>query len=247
MRPPTDRPLASLLRRPPSPTIRSALVMLASVVAGAALFIPTVAWTTSPLSLLSVTLSPTDVPLGRRTTGTVTISQTRVNSTIQLASQNTRIATVPTSMTIPAGQTSGAFTVRTSTSIPGCADIAATMGGITKRATIFVLPAPAPSGAPMRVTVPSSAVGGQTVQGRVGLLGVTAGTHTVQLSSSNTNVATVPASVTVSATQNEVTVSGSASFPITTTTVGHTQCAVITATFNGTTSKGLIKVVTISG
>lgn len=247
MRPPTGRPLARLLRHPPSPTIRSALVMLATVAAGGALFIPTVAWTTSPLSLLSVTLSPADVPLGRRTTGTVTISATRALSTIQLASLNRSVATVPSSMTIPGGQTSGAFTVSTTTSVPGCTDITATMGGVTKRATIFVLPAPTPSSAPVRVTVPPSAVGGQTVQGRVGLLGVTAGTHTVRLSSSNTNVATVPASVTVSATQNEVTVSGSSSFPITTATVGHTQCAVITATFNGTTSKALIKVVTISG
>jgi hypothetical protein len=221
--------------------------MLAGVVAGAASFIPSVGWTTSALSLQSVTISPADVPLGRRTTGTVTISPTRALSTIQLASLNRSIATVPSSVTVAGGQTSSAFAVRTGTSVPGCTDITATMGGITKRATIFVLPLPTPSSAPVRVTVPPSAVGGQTVQGRVGLLGVTAGTHTVRLSSSNPNVVSVPASVTVSATQNEVTVSGSSSFPITTSTVGNTQCAVITATFNGTTSKALIKVFSISG
>jgi hypothetical protein len=69
----------------------------------------------SSASLSSLTLSPTDVVGPDPATGTVTLSSAAPSGgfTVDLTSDNTAAATVPPSVTVPAGSTSATFTVST--------------------------------------------------------------------------------------------------------------------------------------
>src|SRR5215207_3905278 len=69
----------------------------------------------SSASLSSLTVSPTDVIGPDPATGTVTLSSAAPSGgfTVDLTSDNTAAATVPPSVTVPAGSTSAAFTVST--------------------------------------------------------------------------------------------------------------------------------------
>jgi hypothetical protein len=66
-------------------------------------------------SLSSLTVNPTDVVGGDLATGTVTLSTAAPSGgfVIDLSSDNTAAATVPASVTVPAGSTSANFTVTT--------------------------------------------------------------------------------------------------------------------------------------
>jgi uncharacterized repeat protein (TIGR03803 family) len=67
------------------------------------------------LTLSSLTLNPTSVSGGNSSTGTVTLSAAAPSggATVTLQSANTSVATVPSSVTVQAGQTSATFTVST--------------------------------------------------------------------------------------------------------------------------------------
>jgi len=69
----------------------------------------------SSASLSSLTVSPTDVVGPDPATGTVTLSSAAPSGgfTVDLTSDNTAAATVPPSVTVPAGSTSATFTVST--------------------------------------------------------------------------------------------------------------------------------------
>ena len=69
----------------------------------------------STASLSSLTVSPTDVVGPDPATGTVTLSSAAPSGgfTVDLTSDNTAAATVPPSVTVPAGSTSATFTVST--------------------------------------------------------------------------------------------------------------------------------------
>jgi hypothetical protein len=69
---------------------------------------------TSP-TLSSLTVNPTDVVGGNPSTGTVTVSAAAPAGgfVVDLSSDNTAAATVPASITVPAGSTSATFTVTT--------------------------------------------------------------------------------------------------------------------------------------
>ena len=71
--------------------------------------------TASSASLSSLTISPTDVVGPDPATGTVTLSSAAPSGgfTVNLTSDNTAAATVPSSVTVPAGSTSATFTVST--------------------------------------------------------------------------------------------------------------------------------------
>jgi hypothetical protein len=101
-------------------------------------------------------------------------------------------------------------------------------------------PPPPPAPAPALSTVavnPTDVVGGTPATGTVTLTAsAPAGGVQVALSSDNTVAATVPASVTVPAG------STSASFPITTNTIGNPQSALIIGTAAGVTTYGIITV-----
>lgn len=187
----------------------------------------------------SLTLSSTDIPSGRSTTGVVTVSGTRLPVTVTLASSNPSVAKGPTSVSV--GRTGRAsFSVRAAAGAAGCTVISARTGLTPSKSQLLFVQAPSTSGMGVGLN-PSSVVGSQTATGRV-FVGNAGSNMTVQLSSSNPSV-TVPPSVQLSAEE----VGFAASFPITTQVVAPSTCSVITATHGTTKARKLLKVFTISG
>jgi Bacterial Ig domain len=93
------------------------------------------------ITLSSLTLNPSGVTGGNSSTGTVTLSNPASNGAVSvtLSSSNTTVASVPASVTVPAGATSATFTVTTfpvafSTSV----NISASYLGTTQTANLTV-------------------------------------------------------------------------------------------------------------
>ncbi|HEV2835468.1 MAG TPA: VCBS repeat-containing protein [Pyrinomonadaceae bacterium] len=106
------------------------------------------------LTVSAVTLSPASVVGGNNATGTVTLSAAAPSATVvNLASSSAR-ATVPPSVTIAAGASTGTFTVGTaSVTATATATISATLNGVTRSATLTINPASAPPPPPSTDTV----------------------------------------------------------------------------------------------
>jgi hypothetical protein len=175
-------------------------------------------------------LSPTSVVGGTGSTGTVTLNYAAPAGgyTVTLASSRTTAATVPASVFVPAGATVATFPI---TSYPVAANtsssISASGGGVTRSATLTVT-APVASGLTLN---PASITSGGTSVGTVTLNGPAAsGGRTVALTSSNTGVATVPASVVVPAGSTTVTFNVTARTVTTSTTVTISAVAGATVT-----------------
>ena len=178
------------------------------------------------ISVVSLAVSPSNVTGGSVATGTVTLSTPAVAETvITLTSSNPPAVGVPSSVVIASGGTTASFTVTTWAVVATVgATITATFNQYTATAPIYVVPAEIAS-----VTLsPSTIVGGDAVTGTITLTGTAATSLTVSLSSNNT-AASVPSSVTIAAG------SGSATFPVTTTSGVSGTTAVISATLNATT------------
>jgi hypothetical protein len=129
-------------------------------------------------------------------------------------------------VTVPANATTATFAITTSAVNAATAvTITATYNGVARTATLTVNPPAALNG----VTVnPTAVTGGAGSTGTVTLgSAAPAGGAVVTLASSNTNVATVPASVTVAAGTTTKT------FAITTSAVNAATAVTITATYNG--------------
>jgi hypothetical protein len=97
--------------------------------------------TPSSASLSTLSLNPTAVVGGNSATGTVTLTSAAPSGglVVSLSSNNTAAATVPASVTVPAGFTSTTFTVSTnSLTNSQSSTIIASAGGITKSSTITV-------------------------------------------------------------------------------------------------------------
>jgi hypothetical protein len=101
---------------------------------------------TATATLSAVSLNPASVTGGNSSTGTVTLSAPAPSGglVVTLGSNNTAAATVPASVTVPAGATSATFSVATKavTASTGVV-ISATGGGVTRSATLTVNPATA--------------------------------------------------------------------------------------------------------
>jgi hypothetical protein len=222
---------------------------IAVMVAVVALALPALAWKAATIAVARLSLSPAEVTTGATSTATVTLdsSPSLKAATVQLTSGNTSLATVPASVSISGTKTlSKSFAVQTVNGAAGCTNISARVGTTQSRSALLVVNPPAPSGM-VRVRMNSTAaVGGQTVTGTVTLIGAPLGTATVHLNS-NDPIATVPASVRVTVTQNEVTSVGQATFSVATSATGHTICPTITATLGASRGRALLKVVSISG
>jgi uncharacterized protein DUF4082/Big-like domain-containing protein len=178
-------------------------------------------------SVSGVSLSPTSVVGGANSTGTVTLSAAAPTGgvSVALSSSNTAAATVPASVTVPAGSTTATFTVTTlSVASNTTSVITATLGG-SANTTLTVTAA-----ALSTVTrSPTSVVGGTNSTGTVTLTGAApAGGAIVTLSSSNTAAAQVPASVTVAAGATSTT------FTITTSPVTANASVTISGTYGVT-------------
>jgi len=174
-------------------------------------------------TIQSVTLSPNAVVGGASSLGTVNISLGK-GETVLLSSSNPSVASVPASIVISKGSTSGTFNITTT---PVAANttvtITATLNG-TFQTTLTVI---APTVSALSLN-PNSVTGGSPSTGTVTISGnAPTGGIAVALSSSNTPAATVPASVTVPAGQN------SANFTVTTLSVSSTTTSIITATLGG--------------
>lgn len=195
-----------------------------------------------PAALSGVSVNPTAVDGGTSSTGTVILTSPAPAGGFAVSlSSNNAAASVPASVTVPAGVTSANFTV-TTTSVTTTQSpvISAVAGTVTQTATLTVNPAAAP---PPAATVsllslnPVTVTGGTASSGTVTLSGAApAGGLVVTLSSSNTAAASVPGSVTVAAGAT------SASFSIPTISGTTERTSLISATTGAVTRTATLTV-----
>ena len=185
-------------------------------------------------TLSSLTLNPTNVVGGvQSATGTVTLSGAAPSggAVVTLSSSNTSAARTPSSVMVAAGATSATFTVSTSAvAASTTVSISGTYGGVTRAASLTVVPAPPPPPTLASLTLdPANVFGGQSSTGTVTLSGPAPAGGAQVLLSSNNGAARVPSSVIVPAGAT------SATFTVNTSFVLISTSATISATYNGTT------------
>jgi photosystem II stability/assembly factor-like uncharacterized protein len=197
--------------------------------------------TTPPsTSLTGLSLSPASVQAGGVSTATVTLSGPAPSggAVVSLNSGDPTVAGTPASVTVPGGASSAAFTVQTfGVSTVRTAMIQATYAGVTKTANLTVTPPP-PAVALSSITLnPTSVTGGTASTGTVTLTAPapTSGV-VVTLASSNTGVATVPASVTVAGGATTAT------FTVATKAVTASTSLTISGSYAGVTKGALLTV-----
>lgn len=182
-----------------------------------------------PASLAGIALNPASVTGGTTSQGTASLTSAAPSggAVVTLSSSNTSVATVPASVTVPAGAFSATFTVSTvSVTAPTSITISGAFGGATRSATLTVTP-PAPASLSTVAVSPASVTGGASSQGTVTLTSpAQPGGFAISLSSNN-SAATVPASVTVPQGAT------SATFAIGTNTVTEPTAVTITASAGG--------------
>ena len=190
----------------------------------------------------SITLSPTStIGLGGSSFATVTVaSPNSADETLQVTSSNPAVASVPNSVTIPVGSTTGGFNIfTTSVNVQTLVTISVSGGGVTRSAVLTVNPqAPAAAAGLTSIAVtPSSVTGGSSSQGTVTLSsGAPQGGAVVALSVSNPGIASVPASVTIPAGAT------SATFSVTTTSVSASTATTLSAAYGGVTRTATLTV-----
>ncbi len=175
--------------------------------------------------LTSVALAPSSVRSTVATVCTVTLSPgAPVGGTTVALSSNSSLAPVPSSLSFPAGAHTASFDIT-----PGNVTkttqvvITAAYSGMTQSATLTITP---PYLNSVQVS-PNSVGGGTTSYAEVEISPAAPSGGSVVSFSSNSSLASVPASVTVAAGDKY------ASVPITTSTVTSDQQVTITANFNG--------------
>ena len=197
------------------------------------------------VTLSSISISPSSVQGGSTASATVTLSAPAPagGAVVSFSSSNPTVATVPATMTVPEGVNSRVVLTFVSTSAVAATTtptISASFGAVTRTATITVTapPPPQPGGALASLTLsPATVQTGSTFSSAT--LAFTAptpaGGATVALASSNTSIATVPATVTVPA--NVTT----GAFPVTISPPA-TGTATISATYDGVTRSAVLTV-----
>ena len=186
--------------------------------------------TTTAPALSSLSVSPTSIVGGNTATGTVSLTSAATTGglNVSLASSSTTVASVPASVTVPAGATSANFAITTTAvSTSTSVTITATQGSTTRTATLSVAPVPPAATLSGLSVSPASVSGGSGSTGTVSLTSAApSGGVAVTLSSSNA-AAAVPATVNVAAGAT------TAQFAITTTTVASATAVTITASNGG--------------
>ncbi|WP_238009546.1 hypothetical protein KZZ52_26900 [Dactylosporangium sp. AC04546] len=172
----------------------------------------------------SLSVSPSTVRDGASAQGTVTLLPDATPTTVLLFSSDPSVATVPSSVVAPAGQSTVSFTITTNAAAPPTiVQITAAVQNIPRTANLSVNAATPPGPSLSSVSVsPSSLTGGSPATGTVTFTGATDGA-VVQLSSSDPTLVQVP---------SETVVSGGASsgaFAVTTSAVAATTTVTITA------------------
>jgi trimeric autotransporter adhesin len=180
--------------------------------------------------LLGQVLFSGNIPGGNPAPGSVHLNGPAPagGAVVTLSSGNTSLATVPASVTVPAGQTSAAFTANTSPVTQTTAVvISGSHGGRTVTTNLFLVVSRAVSSVTLN---PSTVVGPASSTGTVTLRSAApSGNAVVELVSSNTVFATVPFSVVVPSGRTSATFAVNAAQVTTTTSV------VISATYENVT------------
>ena len=195
---------------------------------------------TAAASLSAVSVNPTSVVGPTSSTGTATLTAAAPSggALVTLSSSNPAVASAPASVTVAAGASSASFSVTTSAvSANTSVTFTATYNATSRTSTLTVTPVPPPASLNTLALNPSSVTGSNTSQGSVTLTSAApSGGAVVALSSSNTALAGVPASVTVA------TGATSASFTATTTSVTASTAATISAVLAGVTRTATLTV-----
>ena len=189
----------------------------------------------TPAALASLSVSPASNAGGAVPAATVTLAAAvSADTTVSLSSSNASAASVPSTVVVPAGQTSARVNVTTS---PVAANtpvtITATLGSATQTATVTVM-----AGTLVGLTIEPSSVRSQGEA--VGTVTLSApappGGATVSLESSNLDIVKVPSSVVVAAGQIRNT------FVVASTTIRFPTPATIEARYAGVGLKATITV-----
>jgi DNA/RNA endonuclease YhcR with UshA esterase domain len=192
--------------------------------------------TLSP-ALTQISVSPSTLEGGGSATGTASLNTTApTGGTVVSLASSSGAATVPASVTVPAGQSSAAFTITTTpVSVQTAVTISGTFpAGVTQTTSMTVLVSPTPASVTFS---PNPVTGGQTTTTTVTLSGAApSGGSVVTLSSSAPANAPVPASLTIPAG------SPSGTFAIATVGQSVTTTATISASLNGLTQTGLLTI-----
>jgi hypothetical protein len=182
-----------------------------------------------PAALTSVSVSPTSLPGGNSSQGTVTLTAAApTGGAVVSLSDNDAAATVPTNVTVAAGASTATFTV-TTTAVTSTRSvtISAVYNGVTRTTPLTVTPV-AVSLSSVALN-PTSVVGGNSSQGTVTLTAAAPTGGAVVSLSDNDSAATVPTTVTVAAG------SSTATFTVTTTAVPSSRSVTISAVYSGVT------------
>ncbi len=200
--------------------MRRFVVLLSLSILAAVLALPAGAMASGTISAL--TINPSLLTGGASATGTVDLAFPDPGPTVvRLFSSNPSVAQVPVSFTIPAGQTTGTFTLTTNASAP--AEIvqitAATPDNGLRQYNVSVNAAqPAGNTLTSVSFIPSSIVAGQNATGTAKFSGPMPDGAVVQLTSSNPAVAQVPQETVVSANASSAIFNLSTSSSVTTAT-----------------------------
>jgi hypothetical protein len=199
----------------------------------------TVRATPAATQVNSFFLDPFDVEGGTPSTGLVVLNGAAPSggAAVTLASSNTAVASMPSSVTVPAGSDRVSFTIATGpVSANTSVTLNANFNGTWAATSLIVTPAPGAATLASLAVSPASIVGGNGAAGTVTLSGAASGSGAVVSLSRSGSAATVPATVTVAAGAQTAT------FPITTTTVATSTPVTITATFGGASRSATLTV-----
>lgn len=187
--------------------------------------------TITPTSVLSFTLSPLVIVGGQTSTGIITLlgPASPGGTPVQVASLNP-IATVPSVVTVPAGQTTGTFTITThGITSPTYAIITVSMNGqLQQTLTLNLAKLVSVSFSPSTVAGLSTSTGSVYLNGPAGPVGVLVGL------SSNSKLVSVPSSMSIPAGQS------SGTFVATPVQVTKTSTATISANLLGITESAVL-------
>jgi hypothetical protein len=194
-----------------------------------------------PAVLSGVSVNPGTVVGGNPSTGTVTLSGPQSGPTVVSLSTPApaSVATMPSSITVPAGATSATFPISTSPvtetfSMNIFADLAGSPG---RQALLIINPGSVSTPTLSALSLsPTSVVGGSSSTGTVTFSAAAPSGGAAVSLSDNSSATTVPASVTVPAGATSVT------FTVTTTSVTASTSATISAVFAGVTRTAALTV-----
>ena len=194
---------------------------------------------TSQPSLSSLILNPASVTGGQNVTGTLTLTGAAPSAGTMVSLSNANAAaSVPSSVTIPPNSSSANFPITTAAvSLTSVGNITATYSGVNKSASLTINPA-APTALSSLTLTPSTLVGGASATGTVTLTkAAPAGGIVVNLASSNSTRAKLPADVVIPA--------GAVSqvFTITTTATKQKANVSITASYASVNKRATLTII----